>query len=61
MLSWPLKLSSATFQGYMNETFQRLVHEGHVIIYLDNILIFAQTKEEHDRIVRQVLQILRKE
>jgi len=30
---------------------------GKIIIYMDNILIFTQTMEEHRDIVRQVLQI----
>ncbi|KAL5522056.1 hypothetical protein ACEPAF_1912 [Sanghuangporus sanghuang] len=30
----------ATFQGFMNDIFQELIHEGIVIIYLDDILIF---------------------
>ncbi|KAL5501131.1 hypothetical protein ACEPAH_9518 [Sanghuangporus vaninii] len=37
----------ATFQGFMNDIFRGLIHEGVVIIYLDNILIFSNTLEEH--------------
>ena len=32
---------------------------GHVIVYLDDILIFAQDEQHHDELVRRVLQILR--
>ena len=33
----------ATFQTMMNEIFQDLIMEGHVCVYLDNILIFTET------------------
>jgi len=31
---------------------------GKIVIYIDNILIFSQTMDEHRSIVKQVLQIL---
>ena len=34
--------------------------EGHVIVYLDDILVFTDTREEHRRLVRRVLEILRR-
>ncbi|KAL5536236.1 hypothetical protein ACEPAF_57 [Sanghuangporus sanghuang] len=39
----------ATFQGFMNDIFRELIHEGIVIIYLDDILIFSNDLEEHRR------------
>src|SRR6201996_3364678 len=39
---------------------RELVNEGHVVIYLDDILIFTETLEEHHRIVARVLEILEK-
>jgi hypothetical protein len=39
--------SSATFQTMMNEIFQDLITEGVISIYLNNILIFTNTLEEH--------------
>ncbi|KAL5524960.1 hypothetical protein ACEPAF_8829 [Sanghuangporus sanghuang] len=39
----------ATFQGFMNDIFQELIHEGIVIIYLNDILIFSNDLEEHRR------------
>lgn len=39
--------SPSTFQMMMNEIFRDLISEGKVVIYIDDILIFAQTKEEH--------------
>ena len=40
--------SSATFQTMMNEVFQTIIAEGIVIVYLDDILIFTKTEEEHE-------------
>jgi len=38
--------------------FQELIMSGKIVIYIDNILIFSQTMDEHRSIVKQVLQIL---
>src|SRR5258708_8610451 len=51
--------SPATFQTMMNEIFQDLISEGVVCVYLDDILIFTETMEEHDRVTRLVLERLR--
>jgi hypothetical protein len=50
--------SPATFQTMMNEIFHDLVLQGVVCIYIDNILIFTKTLEEHCRISRLVLERL---
>jgi hypothetical protein len=42
--------SLATFQTMMNEIFQDLIMEGVVSVYLDDILIFTNSLEEHRRI-----------
>jgi hypothetical protein len=47
--------SPATFQMMMNEIFQDLITEGVVSVYLDDILIFTNSMEEHCRITRLVL------
>jgi hypothetical protein len=47
--------SPATFQTMMNEIFQDLTTEGVVSVYLDNILIFTNSLEEHCRITHLVL------
>lgn len=39
--------SPSTFQMMMNEIFWDLISEGKVVIYIDDILIFMQTMEEH--------------
>ena len=43
----------------MNEIFQDLITEGVVCVYLDDILIFTKSLEEHRRITRLVLERLR--
>ncbi|EEB89036.1 hypothetical protein MPER_12920 [Moniliophthora perniciosa FA553] len=51
--------SPATFQTMMNDIFQDFILDGVVCVYLDDILIFTKTKEEHDRILAHVLERLR--
>jgi hypothetical protein len=51
--------SRATFQTMMNEIFQDLIIEGVVSMYLDNILIFTNSLEEHRWIMRLVLDRMR--
>jgi hypothetical protein len=51
--------SPATFQMMMNEIFQDLIMEGVVSVYLNNILIFTDSLEEHRRITCLVLDCMR--
>jgi len=51
--------SPATFQTMMNDIFRNLIAEGIMVVYLDDILIFTKTKEEHEQVVRRVLQVLK--
>jgi hypothetical protein len=51
--------SPATFQSFMNHIFHDLIAQGHVAVYMDDILIFTETDEHHAQIVREVLKILR--
>jgi len=50
--------SPSTFQTIMNEIFQDLVMEGVVCMYLDDILIYTKTMEEHHHITHLVLEQL---
>jgi len=50
--------SPATFQTMMNDVFRTVIAEGIVVVYLDDILIFTKTEEEHERAVWRVLEIL---
>jgi len=42
----------------MNDIFRTLIAEGIVVVYLDDILIFTEIEEEHERAVRRVLGVL---
>ena len=42
----------------MNELFKELIDQHVVVVYMDDILIFTATLEEHRRVVRRVLEIL---
>jgi len=44
--------SPATFQTMMNEIFIDMISEGIVVVYLDDILIFTKTLEEHQQVTR---------
>ena len=39
--------SPATFQNFMNHIFKTLIYRGVVAIYMDDILIFTETHEQH--------------
>src|ERR1700687_4103243 len=45
----------ATFQTFMNTAFTDLIDGGHVIIYLDDILIFAEDPDLLDNLTHTVL------
>jgi hypothetical protein len=47
--------SLATFQTMMNEIFIDMISEGIVVVYLDDILIFTKTLDEHREVTCQVL------
>jgi len=42
----------ATFQLMIDTLFRELIITGKIVIYMDDILIFTQTIEEHRDIVR---------
>ena len=56
----PFGLTNApvTFQDMMNYIFQDMIDFG-LLAYIDDLLIYAKTEEEHDMIVKEVLQRLR--
>jgi hypothetical protein len=47
--------SPATLQTMMDGIFEELIMEGIIVVYLDDILIFTKTAEEHQEIVQRVL------
>jgi hypothetical protein len=46
----------ATFQTFMDMQFADIIATGHVVIYLDDILIFAETLRELTQLTHRVLQ-----
>jgi RNase H-like domain found in reverse transcriptase/Reverse transcriptase (RNA-dependent DNA polymerase)/Integrase zinc binding domain len=50
--------SPATFQAMMDDIFMTIIDNRLVIVYMDDILIFADTKEELERITKLVLEKL---
>src|SRR5436190_21157970 len=56
----PMSLTNApaTFQAYINKAICGLI-DDFCIVYLDDILIFCKTKEEHDQHLQQICECLR--
>jgi Reverse transcriptase (RNA-dependent DNA polymerase) len=52
--------SLAIFQTMMDDIFMTMIDNQLVIVYIDNILIFANTEEELRRIMKLVLEKLQK-
>ena len=50
----------ASFQGIMNRVFQKQLGKS-VVVYLDDIMIFSKTWEEHIQHIRDALTVLRQE
>jgi len=44
----------------MDDIFDGLITEGVVVVYLDDILIFMETLEEHQRVTWRVMELLQK-
>jgi hypothetical protein len=59
VLGQGLANAPATFQAVMNRLFAPFLNKF-VVVYLDDILIFSKTPEEHEEHVRAVLEILRR-
>ena len=55
-----LGLSNApsTFQSAMNHIFRVQIAKGYVVVYLDDILIYSKSAQDHERHLDEVLGIL---
>ena len=52
--------SPGTFQTFIDHIFQELQTKGYIVIYMDDILIFLITLEVYREVVKEVLEILKK-
>ena len=51
--------SPPTFQGMMNDILKEEIDCGVLIVFIDDILIFTESEEGHDEIVKEVLRKLK--
>jgi hypothetical protein len=56
VITFGLCNAPATFQTFMDTQFANIIATRHVVIYLDDILIFAETLRELTQLTHQVLQ-----
>ena len=54
VMPFGLTNSPSTFQDMMNHVLSNILDVG-VLAYMDDILIYANTEEEHDQLVKEVL------
>jgi len=50
--------SPAMFQTMMNEILRDLINEGKVAVFVDNVLVGTETKEGHNKIMKEILRRL---
>jgi hypothetical protein len=54
VIPFGLTNAPASFQDIINDILTDLLDED-VVVFIDDILIYAQTEEDHDRLVKEVL------
>src|SRR5207248_6634236 len=57
VMPWGLCNAASIFQQFMNYVLSDLIDKG-VIVYIDDILIYTETEEEHIQLVMKVLELL---
>ena len=58
MVSFGLSNTHVVFMCLMNGVFRNYL-DKFIIVFLDDILVYSKTKEEHEQHLRMVLQVLR--
>ena len=53
--------SPPTFQAFMDSTFRDMIAKGWLIIYMDDVLVFAETLEECQERTKRVLDRMKEE
>jgi hypothetical protein len=56
VMNFGLCNASVTFQTFMDEQFKDLIATGHIVVYLDDILIFTDNLVELEQLTHKVLQ-----
>ena len=59
VLPFGLTNAPATFQRLMNTVFHDFIREGFLVVYLDDLLVYSRTREEHIGHLRLVFERLR--
>jgi hypothetical protein len=55
VMNFRLCNASATFQMFMDEQFKDLIATGHIVVYLDDILIVSDNLVKLEQLTHQVL------
>jgi hypothetical protein len=58
VMNFRLCNTPATFQMFMDKQFKDLITTGHIVVYIDDILIFANNLAELEQLTHKVLQCL---
>ena len=59
-MPFSLTNAPATFMRVMNDVFRPFI-DDFVIVFLDDILVFSKTWDEHIKQLKQVLDVLKRE
>jgi hypothetical protein len=54
VMAFRMTNAPASFQNMINEIFKDMINLG-VVAYIDDTLIYSQTKQEHEKLIKEVL------